>query len=92
MLNCTKKPVNQESPNFSLPNTYYRQIRQKLTQTKICAIRYAKIYILMVSSILYITSQVEHTKECNSIDSESKSVKRNTDHQNHLTVCFYMLL
>ena len=37
--------------------------------------KYAKICILMVSSILRITSQVEHTKKCNSIDSESKSVK-----------------
>ena len=50
--------------------------------------KYAKICILMVSSILRITSQVEHTKNCNSIDSESKSVKRNADHQNRLTVCF----
>ena len=54
--------------------------------------KYAKICILMVSSILRITSQVEHTKKCSSIDSESKFMKRNTDHQNHLTVCFYMLL
>ena len=46
----------------------------------------------MVSSILRITSQVEHTKKPNSIDSESKSLKRNADHQNRLTVCFYMLL
>ena len=47
----------------------------------------------MVSSIMRITSQVEHTKKHKkSIDSESKSVKRNADHQNHLTVCFYMLL
>ena len=46
----------------------------------------------MVSSILRITSQVEHTKKRNSIDSESKSVKQNADHQNRLTVCFYMLL
>ena len=37
----------------------------------------------MVSSILHITSQVEHTKEHNSIDNESKSVKRNADHYNH---------
>ena len=38
--------------------------------------KYAKICILMVSSILRITSQqVEHTKKRNSIDSESKSVK-----------------
>ena len=44
------------------------------------------------SSILRITSQVEHTKNCNSIDSKSKSVKQNIDQQNHLTVCFYMLL
>ena len=54
--------------------------------------KYAKICILMVSSVLHITSQVEHIKKRNSIDSESKSVKRNTDHQNGLTVCFYMLL
>ena len=46
----------------------------------------------MVSFILHITSQVEHTKKCISIDSESKSVKQNADHQNRLTVCFYMLL
>ena len=45
----------------------------------------------MVSSVLRITSQVEHTKKCNSIDSESKSVKRNADHWNRLTVGFYML-
>ena len=54
--------------------------------------KYAKICILMVYSILPIMSQVEHTKKCNSINSESKFVKQNTDHQNHLTVCFYMLL
>ena len=54
--------------------------------------KYAKICIIMVSSVLRITSQVEHTKKRNSIDSESKSVKRNADHQNRLTVCFYMLL
>ena len=46
----------------------------------------------MVSSVLRITSQVEHIKKRNSVDSESKSVKRNADHQNRLTVCFYMLL
>ena len=46
----------------------------------------------MVSSVLRITSQVEHTKERNSIDSESKSVKQNADHLYHLTVCLYMLL
>ena len=40
----------------------------------------------MVSSVLRITSQVEHTKKRNSIDSESKSVKRNTDYRNCLTV------
>ena len=38
-----------------------------------------------------ITSQAEHTKKRNTIDSESKSVKRNADHQNRLTVYFYML-
>ena len=54
--------------------------------------KYAKIHILMVSSILHVTSQVEHTKKHNSIDSESKSVKQNADHHNHLTVCFYILL
>ena len=53
---------------------------------------YAKICILMVSSVLCITSQVEHTKEYNGIASESRFVKQNADHQNHLTVCFYMLL
>ena len=47
---------------------------------------------LMVSSISLIMSQVEHTKKRNSIDGESRSVKRNADHQNRLTVCFYMLL
>ena len=46
----------------------------------------------MVSSVLRITSQVEHTKKHNSVDSESKSVKQNADHQDRLTVCFYMLL
>ena len=50
----------------------------------------------MVSSVLGITSQVEHTKKRNSIDlgidSESKSVKRNANLQNRLTVYFYMLL
>ena len=46
----------------------------------------------MVSSVLRITSQVEHTKERSSVDSESKSVKRNADRQNRLTVCFYILL
>ena len=51
-----------------------------------------QIRILMVSSVLRITSQVEHTKKRSSIDSESKSVKQNANHQNHLTVCFYMLL
>ena len=45
-----------------------------------------------VSSVLHITSQVEHTKKHNSIDGESKSVKENADHQNRLTVCSYMLL
>ena len=44
--------------------------------------KYGKIRILMVTSVLCITSQVEHTKKRNSIDSESKSVKRNADHQN----------
>ena len=46
----------------------------------------------MVSSVLRITSRVEHTKKRNSIDSENKSVKWNANHQNRLTVCFYMLL
>ena len=46
----------------------------------------------MVSSILRITSQVEHTKKRNSIGIESKSVKRNANRQNRLTVCFYILL
>ena len=46
----------------------------------------------MVSSVLLITSQVEHTKKCNNIDGESKFVKQNTNHQNRLTVDFYMLL
>ena len=45
----------------------------------------------MVSSILRNSSQVEHTKKCNSIDSENNSVKRNAGHQNRLTVCFYVL-
>ena len=43
-------------------------------------VKYAKICILMVSSVLRITSQVEHTKKRNSIGSESKSVKRNANH------------
>ena len=55
-------------------------------------LEYAKIRILMVSSVLCITSQVEHTKECNSIDSERKSMQQNADHQNPLIMCFYMLL
>ena len=43
-------------------------------------------------STLLITSQVEHTKKHNnSIDSGSKSVKQNADHQNCLTMCFYKL-
>ena len=37
--------------------------------------KYTKIRILMVSSMLCIVSQVGHTKECNSIDSENKFVK-----------------
>ena len=44
----------------------------------------------MVSFVLHITSQVEHTKKHSSIDSESKSVKRNADHQNRSTVYFYI--
>ena len=36
---------------------------------------------------MHITSQVEHTKKRNSIDSENKFVKRNAAHQNCLTVC-----
>ena len=51
-----------------------------------------KICILMVSSILHNTSQVEHTMKCNSIDSENKSVKQNISHQNCLTVCFCVLV
>ena len=39
--------------------------------------KYTKISILMVSFVLRITSQVEHTKKRNGIDSESKSVNRN---------------
>ena len=46
----------------------------------------------MVSSIMCIMSQVEQTKERNSTDGESKSVKRNTYDQNRFIVCFYMLL
>ena len=42
--------------------------------------KYAKICILMVSSILHITSRVDHIKKRNNIDSENKSVKRNSDH------------
>ena len=45
----------------------------------------------MVSSVLRNTSQVERTKKHSRIDSENKSGKRNTGHQNHLTVCFYVL-
>ena len=48
--------------------------------------------ILMVSSVLLLTSQVEHGRKCNSIDSENKSVKWNTNHHKCLMVCFYMLL
>ena len=54
--------------------------------------KYAKICILMVSFILRITSRGELTKKHNSTDSESKSMKRNADYQNRLTVCFYVLL
>ena len=50
--------------------------------------KYVKNGILMVSSILRTTSQVELTQKYNSINSESKSVKQNTDHQNCLTVFF----
>ena len=53
--------------------------------------KYAKIRILMVSSTLHNMSQAERTKKCSRIDSENKSVKRNTDHQNRLTVCFDVL-
>ena len=53
--------------------------------------KYAKIHIVMVSFVMCIISQVELTKKHNSIDSENKSVKRNTNHQNRLTVCFYIL-
>ena len=42
----------------------------------------------MVSSVLRVASQVEHTKKRNSIDSESKSVKRNSDHQNRFNSVF----
>ena len=38
-------------------------------------VKYAKTHIPMVSSILHITLQVEHTNKHNRIDSESKSVK-----------------
>ena len=41
--------------------------------------------------VLHITSQVEHAKKRSSIDSENKFVKRSTDHQNSLMVCFYTL-
>ena len=54
--------------------------------------KYAKICILVVTSILHIMSQVEQTKKCNSIDSQSKSVKQNANYQNRLIVCFYMLI
>ena len=40
----------------------------------------------MVLSVLCITSQVEHTKKYNNIDSENKFLKLNANHQNHLTV------
>ena len=36
----------------------------------------------MVFFVLRITSQVEHTMKRNSIDSENKSVKQNSGHQN----------
>ena len=42
----------------------------------------------MVSSILRIISQVEHTKKHNRIDSERKSVKQNADHQNPFNSVF----
>ena len=50
------------------------------------------IYILMVFSVLHITSQVEHTKKHNGIDSESKSVKRNAHYENRLTVFLHVTL
>ena len=40
-------------------------------------IKYAKLHILMVSTPLCITSQVEQTKKCNSTNSESNRVGRN---------------
>ena len=46
----------------------------------------------MVSFILRITSQVEHTKKHSRIESESKSVKQNTIHQNCLTVFLHVTL
>ena len=46
----------------------------------------------MVSSILHVTSQVEHTKKHNSIDSENKFVKQNGDHQNHLMLFQHVTL
>ena len=46
----------------------------------------------MAPSIVRIMSQVEHTKERNSIDSESQFVKWNANHQNHLTMFFYTFL
>ena len=55
-------------------------------------VKYAKICIVMVSSVLRYTSQVEHTKKHNSIDSENKSVKQNAGHQNCLAVSFVTLV
>ena len=42
----------------------------------------------MVSSVLCTTSQVEHTKKHNSIDSESKFVKQHANQQNHFNIVF----
>ena len=41
----------------------------------------------MVSSVLHITSQVEHIKKPNSVDSERKSVKRNADRDLSYSSC-----
>ena len=42
----------------------------------------------MVSSVLCTTSQVEHTKKHNSIESESKFVKQHANQHNRFNIVF----
>ena len=54
--------------------------------------KYAKICILMVSSVLHITSQVEHTKKRNSTDSESKSETKHRSSELFNSVFLHFIL